>query len=105
MNNLHMDIESLDILNLEIEKITSNIENEYEKINSLVNSLSGAIDDNIYSDFKNLYNSVKLHNDAVVSQLKSYNIFLASAISNYEMRDNDIYGDIDKNNDKLSINE
>lgn len=103
MNDLHMDIDSLDILNLEIEKLTGSIENIYTSLDNDVRGLSSFLDPSLLDKFNSLYSKAKLHNDSVTSQLKTFSLFLASSISNYELRDNDISSDIDLNNDKLSI--
>lgn len=104
MNNLHMDTYSLDILNIEISNITSDIEKKMLELDRLIDSLPNYMDDSLCSLIKEKYELCKNHNLSVVEQLKNYNLFLASSIDNYEVRDDNIKNDIENNSNRLSIN-
>ena len=104
MNNLRMDVESLDILNVEIENIINNIEDLYNDMDKDIISLKDEMSDSLFESFNNIYSQNKVHFNSVVEQLKSHSVFLSSSIDNYEKRDNSIYNDIEKNVNKLTIN-
>jgi len=106
-NKVYMDTDALDLINFSIEEKTRELENIYNELDNKLSILNGQ--DQTWKGkaqeaFYDYYTRVSAHYPDVVDQLNSYVLFLAETIENYNKRDKDISGDVDKNKENLDVN-
>ncbi len=106
-NKVYMDTDALDLINFSIEEKTRELENIYKELDDKLKILNGqdpTWKGKAQETFYDYYIRVSAHYPDVVDQLNSYVLFLAETIENYNKRDKDISGDVDKNEDNLDVN-
>ncbi len=106
-NKVYMDTDALDLINFSIEEKTRELENIYNELDNKLKILNGQDQTwkgKAQETFYDYYTRVSAHYPDVVDQLNTYVLFLAETIENYNKRDKDISGDVDKNEDNLDVN-
>lgn len=106
-NRVFMDSEAIDMLNLELEQKTKELEDLYNDMNLKLKVLDGT--NNTWKGkaqeaFYEHYTRVSAHFPDIIDQLNSYVLFLAETTDTYNTRDEDINTDIDNNEDKIDVN-
>ena len=106
-NKVYMDTDALDLINFSIEEKTRALDNIYKELDNKLAILDGqdpTWKGKAQEALYDYYTRVSAHYPDVVDQLNSYVLFLAETIENYNKRDKDISGDVDKNEDNLDVN-
>ena len=105
-SNMYMDTENMDVLSISIQKKIKQISDIQKQIKDKLDQIDGI--NNIWkgknaSSFIELYKKVVDDFGPTITEFDNYNLFLISAIENYENIEKNINKDLEKNAENLEI--